>query len=41
MVKYVHMYVNEKMRPVKTIPGMGVEGVKKNGGGGEINCDML
>jgi hypothetical protein len=31
------MYVNGKMIPVETIPGMGVkEGIKESGGGGGI-----
>jgi hypothetical protein len=25
--KYIHMYVNAKMIPIETIPGMGVEGL--------------
>jgi hypothetical protein len=33
------MYENGKMRPVETIPGMGVEWIKENGGGGEFNYD--
>jgi hypothetical protein len=35
------MYVNEKMRPVETIPGMGRGRLKENGGGGEFNYDIL
>jgi hypothetical protein len=30
----VYMYVNGKMRPVETIPGMGGGGIKENDGGG-------
>jgi hypothetical protein len=30
------MYVNEKMRPVETIPGMGEGRTKENVGGGEF-----
>jgi hypothetical protein len=29
---YALMYENGKMRPVETIPGMGGEGLKENGG---------
>jgi hypothetical protein len=35
------MYVNGKMRPVETIPGMGGGGIKENDGGGEFNDDIL
>jgi hypothetical protein len=31
------MYVNGKMRPVETIPGMGGGEIKENDGGGEFN----
>jgi hypothetical protein len=31
------MYENGKMRPVETIPGTGVRGIKENDGGGELN----
>jgi hypothetical protein len=31
------MYVNRKMRPVETTPGIGEEGMKENDGGGEFN----
>jgi hypothetical protein len=34
------MNVNEKMRPVETIPGM-LGGIKKNDGRGEFNCVIL
>jgi hypothetical protein len=34
------MYVNGKMIPVETTPGIGV-GVKENGGGGEFKYDIL
>jgi hypothetical protein len=27
------MYVNGKMRPVETVPGMGGQGIKENDGG--------
>jgi hypothetical protein len=33
------MYVNGKMRPVETIPGMGRERIKENGGG--VNSSMM
>jgi hypothetical protein len=35
------MYENGKMRSVETIPGMEVEGIKENDGGGEFNYDIL
>jgi hypothetical protein len=35
------MYVNEKMRPVETIPGMGGGNMKKNDGMVEFNYDVL
>jgi hypothetical protein len=35
------MYVNEKMRPVETIPAMWRGRIKENDGGGEFNYDML
>jgi hypothetical protein len=35
------MYVNGKMRPVETVPGMGEGGIKENGGGGEFKYDIL
>jgi hypothetical protein len=38
------MYVNGKMRPVETIPEMGVEGVKSRmvgARGGEFMCDIF
>jgi hypothetical protein len=35
------MFVNGKMRPVETIPGMGGEGIKKNAGGGKFKYDIL
>jgi hypothetical protein len=34
------MYVNGKVRPVETIPGMGGR-IKENDGGGEFNYDIL
>jgi hypothetical protein len=37
----VHMYVNGKMRPVKTVTGMGERGTKENGGGGEFKYGIL
>jgi hypothetical protein len=36
----VYMYVNGKMRPVETIPGMGGGRIKTNGGG-EFNYDIF
>jgi hypothetical protein len=38
---YVHMYVNGKMRPVETITGMGVGGIKKKGGGGGVQLQYI
>jgi hypothetical protein len=35
------MYVNRKLIPVEIIPGMGREGIKENGGGGEFKYDIL
>jgi hypothetical protein len=35
------MYVNGKVRPAETIAGMGEEGIKENGGGGEFNYDIF
>jgi hypothetical protein len=37
----VHRYVHGKMRPVETIPGMGLRGIKENDGGGEFSYDIL
>jgi hypothetical protein len=37
----VCMYVNGKMSPVETIPGMGRQGMKGNGGGGEFHHNKL
>jgi hypothetical protein len=34
------MYVNGKMRPVETIPGM-KEGIKQNDGESEFNYDIV
>jgi hypothetical protein len=35
------MYENGEMRPVETIPGMGVRGIKENYEGGKFNYDIL
>jgi hypothetical protein len=35
------MYINEKMRPIETIPGVGRGGIKENDGGSEFNNDIL
>jgi hypothetical protein len=35
------MYVNGKMRPVETVPGMEEGGIKKNDGGDGFNYDTL
>jgi hypothetical protein len=34
------MYVNIKMKPVETTPGMGEKGIKMNGGGDEFKYDI-
>jgi hypothetical protein len=31
---FVQMYANGKMRPIETIPGMGVHVIKENNGSG-------
>jgi hypothetical protein len=35
------MYVNEKQRPIETIPGMGEGHIKENDGGDEFNYDIF
>jgi hypothetical protein len=35
------MYVNGKMRPFETIPGIGGGGIKENDGGGVIMYGIL
>jgi hypothetical protein len=35
------MYVNGKMRPVKTIPGIEGGMIKENDGGGEFKYDIF
>jgi hypothetical protein len=35
------MFVNGKVRPVETIPGIGGGEIKKDDGVGEFNCDIL
>jgi hypothetical protein len=35
------MYVSAKMIPVETIPGIGREGIKKNGTGSEFKYDVF
>jgi hypothetical protein len=35
------MYVNGKVRPLETIPGMGEEEIKENDGGGEVNYGIV
>jgi hypothetical protein len=35
------LYVNGKMRPVETIPGIGGGRIKENGGGGEFKYDKF
>jgi hypothetical protein len=34
------VYVNGKMIPVETVPGMGGGGIKENGRGGEFKYDI-
>jgi hypothetical protein len=34
------MYVNEKMIPAETIPGMGGRGIEENDGGEEFNYEV-
>jgi hypothetical protein len=38
---FILMYVNGKMRPVETIPGMGGERIKENDERSEFNYDIL
>jgi hypothetical protein len=35
------MYINGRMRPVETIPGIRGRGIKENDGGGEFNYDIV
>jgi hypothetical protein len=35
------IFVNGKMIPIETIPGMGGREIKKNGRGGEFNYDIF
>jgi hypothetical protein len=35
------MYINRKLRPVETIPGMRGRWIWENDGGGESNYDIL
>jgi hypothetical protein len=35
------MYVDGRMRPVETIPGMWGRRIKENDGGGEFNYNIL
>jgi hypothetical protein len=35
------MYVNIKIIPVETFPGMGGEGIKERGGEGKFNYDIF
>jgi hypothetical protein len=35
------MYINAKMIPVETIPGMGEEGIKESDGGSEFKYDIF
>jgi hypothetical protein len=35
------MYVNAKMIPVETVPGIRGGGMKESSGGGEFKCDIF
>jgi hypothetical protein len=35
------MFVNRKMRPIESVPGLGGVGIKENDGGGKFNYGML
>jgi hypothetical protein len=35
------MYVNGRMRPVETVPGMGEGGIKEKDGRSELNYDIF
>jgi hypothetical protein len=35
------MYVNGKMIPIETFPGIGGERIKENGGGGEFEYNIF
>jgi hypothetical protein len=37
---YIYMYVNGKMRPVESIPGMGEWGIKENGEGDDFKYPL-
>jgi hypothetical protein len=39
--KYVHIYVNAKMIPFETIPGIGWGMIKESNGGGEFRYDIF
>jgi hypothetical protein len=39
--KCAHLYVNAKMRPVETVPGMGEGGIKQSSGGGEFKYQIF
>jgi hypothetical protein len=41
MQKCVHVFVNAKMIPVETIPGMEEGDIKESGGGGEFKYDIF
>jgi hypothetical protein len=38
--KYIQVYVNAKMIPVETIPGISGGEIKENGGGSEFKYDI-
>jgi hypothetical protein len=35
------MYVNAKMIPIETVPGIGGEGIKQSGRGGKFKFDIF
>jgi hypothetical protein len=35
------MYINAKIIPIETIPGIGKDRIKKSDGGGEFKCDIF
>jgi hypothetical protein len=39
--KNVYTYVNAKMIPAETIPGVGRGRIKESGGGGKFKCDIF
>jgi hypothetical protein len=39
--KCVHVYVNAKITPIETTPGIGGGGIKENGGRREFKYDIF